>query len=117
MLTLQPIETAQILLMASIVIALILISWQFNNYIDAQADVDPLGSNSATYTVIGVAYTLLGALCILTILLGWQTAVASVGTVLICFGISGTPMIFGDIRRGGRRRRDELKKLPNRTEE
>lgn len=111
MLSLQPITTEQIWLLIGVAVALAAISWKFNEYIDAQADADPLGSNSAIYTVLGVAYTLTGALAVFAILFDWEVALFVIGVVLVAFGISGTPMIFGDMRRGGRRRRDEIKKI------
>lgn len=111
MFEIQPITTEQGLLLIGVAIALAAISWKFNEHIDAQAETDPLASNSATYTVIGVAYTLTGALAVFAILFDWALALFAVGVVLVAFGVSGTPMIFGDMRRGSRRRREELRKL------
>lgn len=116
MLSLHPISTEQIWLIIGVAVTMAAISWQFNSFIDAQADTDPLGSNSAVFTVIGVAYTLVGALAVFAILFDWQFAMFIVGVVLTAFGVSGTPMIFGDIRRGGRRRRKELRKVQPRQE-
>lgn len=103
---LQTITAEDVAIIAGTVTALVLVSWKFNDYIDAQVESDPLGSYSALYTVLGVSYTLVGALAILGILFGWLAALASIGVVFFCFGVAGLPMILGDIRRGGRRRRD-----------
>lgn len=110
MLSIETITPEQVILILCVAVALLGISWLFNNYIDAQTETDPLGSNSAVYTVLGTAYTLLGALGVLAILFGWLTALFVVGVVLVCFAASGTPMIFGDMRRGSKRRRAELQR-------
>lgn len=109
MLSLQSITIEGVLLLIGVAVALAAISWVFNNYIDTLVESDPLGSNSSTFTVLGVAYTQVGALAMLAILVGWEMALLAVGVVLVCFGVSGTPMIFGDMRRGSRRR-SELNK-------
>lgn len=85
MLTLHPLTNEQWFLIIAIGAALAAISFKFNAHIDAAADSDPLGSNSATYTVLGVSYTLVGAGAVLAIIFGWQVAGIILGVLFAAF--------------------------------
>lgn len=107
---LQELTVEKSFLIGAILVGLVVVSGFFNQYIDKQEDIDPLASNSAIYTVLGVTYTLVAAMSIIGLLFGWSIAFAATGVVLVCFGVSGVPMIFGDMRRGSKRRQFERKR-------
>lgn len=94
---------------ALIVVTLVLLalgSVAFNRWIDALNDVDPQHGYSAWLVVVGVTYTTLGSGVVLGLLLGWTAAAVAVGVMFVCYLASGAPMIAGDMRRAGRRRRE-----------
>lgn len=87
---------------------LAVMSWWFNQWVDAQAETDPLGGYAAVQVVLGVSYTLAGAGVVLAALLDVKVAIEAVGIMAVCFAASGLPMMVGDMRRSARRRRDLL---------
>lgn len=94
---------------ALIVITLVLLalgSVAFNRWIDALSDVDPHHGYSAWLVAVGVTYTTLGSGVVVGLLLGWGMAAAAVAVQFACYVASGAPMIAGDMRRAGRRRRE-----------
>lgn len=107
---LQPLTPERIALIGGTLLALAALSWKFNDWIDRQTETDPLGAYSAQFTVLGVSYTLLGAFVILGLLFGWNLALFAIAILFLAFGVAGVPMILGDMRRGGRRRRSELER-------
>ncbi len=98
------------MLVVMTLVGLTAVSWWFNQWVDAQAESDPLGGYAAVQVVLGVSYTLTGALAALAALLGVEAAVQAIGVVVVCFAASGLPMLVGDMRRGARRRRDLLER-------
>lgn len=106
----QHLTPEQIIIVVFLLGALPVASYQFNKHIDHEAELDPRGPNNGTFVVVGTGYTLVAATIVLTILYGLERAAWDMLVVLLCFALSGVPMMMGAAHRNAlqtRRKNDE----------
>lgn len=89
------------------------LSMQFNRYIDTRREL--FDGETATWVVVGVSYTMIGAMFLVllwwhelqAIAAPWQAAVSITGVIILCFVASGIPMYIGDAVRAHNRRKEQ----------
>lgn len=95
----QQLSTEQILLVFVVLVGLTATSIVFNWHVARDAKKNPLGPNNGTFVMVGTGYTLVGIFLICWLLFGLERAGWYTLVSLLCFAMSGVPMVIGAAHR------------------